>query len=284
MYLVQITVRNWAKYNPRVDRKVHTWIRFQNNFFRDQRVYGMTDAQIILLQMCWCEASVKGGEECEMNLDYLVNVRKMTHSQIMNDFHELERRGFIDIGEDDENSYQPMTPPPEVMVPELEVSKTITSEPETITQSHGCLRTNVRTYVTNERTNGEGEQLDGLAPSLPILAELWNDIGAGVLPTVVKSNKQRDRLAKQRWNEHSREEWGEVILRITRSEFCTGKNDRGWKATFDWLLQPATALKVLEGKFDNRSGSPPGGGGTSEDYFRNLEQQQREDSDGGPGR
>lgn len=40
--------------------------------------------------------------------------------------------------------------------------------------------------------------------------------------------------------------------RISTSDFCRGKNERGWVATFDWLLQPDTAIKVLEGKYDNR--------------------------------
>ncbi len=46
-------------------------------------------------------------------------------------------------------------------------------------------------------------------------------------------------------------EWIDIINRISLSQFCTGTNNRSWRATFDWLLQPDTALKVLEGKFDD---------------------------------
>jgi hypothetical protein len=41
------------------------------------------------------------------------------------------------------------------------------------------------------------------------------------------------------------------VKRIASSAFCTGTNDRGWRATPDWLLRPDTAAKVLEGKYDD---------------------------------
>jgi hypothetical protein len=36
------------------------------------------------------------------------------------------------------------------------------------------------------------------------------------------------------------------------SPFCRGETgDRGWRASFDFLLKPDTATKVLEGKYDD---------------------------------
>lgn len=60
-----------------------------------------------------------------------------------------------------------------------------------------------------------------------------------------------------RWKEHSTDEfWREVIWGINQSEFCLGKNDRGWKADFDWFVRTDTAAKVIEGKYANKN---PGG-------------------------
>lgn len=42
------------------------------------------------------------------------------------------------------------------------------------------------------------------------------------------------------------------IFRVARSHFCTGKNDRGWRASFDWLLRPDTLVRVMEGRYDNK--------------------------------
>ena len=81
---------------------------------------------------------------------------------------------------------------------------------------------------------------------------LWNS-AASNLGSVVKSNSARDKKIKNLWDQNSPEEWLKIIQLINQSDFCTGKNDRNWKATFDWLLQPEVYLKVLEGKYDNRT-------------------------------
>ena len=39
---------------------------------------------------------------------------------------------------------------------------------------------------------------------------------------------------------------------IGRSPHCTGCNDRGWRADFDFLLQPASLIRTLEGRYEGR--------------------------------
>lgn len=38
----------------------------------------------------------------------------------------------------------------------------------------------------------------------------------------------------------------EAIAKVEASAFCRGDNDRGWKADFDFLLQPRSLVKILE--------------------------------------
>lgn len=80
---------------------------------------------------------------------------------------------------------------------------------------------------------------------------IWNS--ASNLAKVNKTNKSRDQKISAIWPLLSCGEWREVVQKIDASDFCIGKNDQGWKATFDWLLQKETYLKVMEGKYDNRS-------------------------------
>ena len=60
-------------------------------------------------------------------------------------------------------------------------------------------------------------------------------------------------------------QWGmdEMILAFRKandSDFLCGKNKRGWKANFDWIMQNEENMtKVLEGRYDNS-----GGGSTHE--------------------
>ncbi len=47
--------------------------------------------------------------------------------------------------------------------------------------------------------------------------------------------------------------WKVIIGKVSASTFCTGHNDRGWKADIDWLLNKVqNYIKVLEGKYDNK--------------------------------
>lgn len=90
-------------------------------------------------------------------------------------------------------------------------------------------------------------------PSSPDdLADAWNELKAESLPRCVELTDKRKRHAQVRLRERSLDEWREVIRRISVSDFCLGVNDRGWVASFDFLLQADTAAKVLEGKYDNR--------------------------------
>lgn len=45
------------------------------------------------------------------------------------------------------------------------------------------------------------------------------------------------------------------FLRASRCEFLCGKNDRGWRADFDFLVNENKAVWVLEGKYDNKGSS-----------------------------
>lgn len=52
----------------------------------------------------------------------------------------------------------------------------------------------------------------------------------------------------------------EAIQRVGQSNFCTGINERGWKADLDFVLQDKSFLGLIEGKYDNRepvSQAPP---------------------------
>lgn len=77
-----------------------------------------------------------------------------------------------------------------------------------------------------------------------------------------------DRAAKLtlRLSEHGGPEgWAEILDLIRRSPHLQGKNDRGWKATFDWLMSPANLRKVAEGNYvrDDAPTSPGSGGYTA---------------------
>lgn len=97
--------------------------------------------------------------------------------------------------------------------------------------------------------NGGGE-----AKVLPDVAVAWNGIqGVTHVRQMTEARRKalRSRLASPEWAGA----WQQAIAKVAASDFCTGKNDSGWRADFDWFLRPDTVTKITEGKYDNRIGS-----------------------------
>lgn len=50
---------------------------------------------------------------------------------------------------------------------------------------------------------------------------------------------------------YSLDEIQEVFERANKSKFLQGSNDRGWSATFDWIITPDNFEKIRAGNYDN---------------------------------
>jgi uncharacterized protein YdaU (DUF1376 family) len=103
---------------------------------------------------------------------------------------------------------------------------------------------------TSTTTSTKEQREDAL--SVGDLRELWNEETNGLLPQCLKLTDQRRKHVAARLTETPFDQWVDIITRIKKSSFCCGENDRGWKATFDWLIRPETATRVLEGQYDDR--------------------------------
>ena len=87
--------------------------------------------------------------------------------------------------------------------------------------------------------------------SVDEVVEAWNDIAERrKLPKVAKITPERRRKLKARIQQNTIEEWRTALDAIDRSSFLCGDNDRGWKANFDFLLQPSSFTKLIEGVYD----------------------------------
>jgi hypothetical protein len=70
-------------------------------------------------------------------------------------------------------------------------------------------------------------------------------------PAVAKMTGDRERKLRARLKDSTLEEWQRAMDALERSAFCRGENDRGWRADFDFLLQPKSFTKLLEGAYDH---------------------------------
>jgi len=90
-----IKVLNWDKYNERADRGNFVWFRFQNSFFFDQSVFGLSESAQLTFVFLLCEASKCSGGEFALRQDYLVLLRKKSADKIDKDIAELANSNLI---------------------------------------------------------------------------------------------------------------------------------------------------------------------------------------------
>ena len=74
------------------------------------------------------------------------------------------------------------------------------------------------------------------------------------LPKVVILSDKRKTAIKRIFNNKDIGQAGlsMAFSRVADSDFLNGKNKQGWKASFDWILNPTNIAKILEGNYDNK--------------------------------
>ncbi len=115
------------------------------------------------------------------------------------------------------------------------------------------------------------KEIEDKEPPVPYeeIKELYNSICKS-LSKVRSVSSTRKRHLKARWKQldFNIDTFQEAFEKVEASDFCTGQNDRGWKADFDWLIKnDNNIIKVLEGKYDNDDGGETTGSDAAR-YFR----------------
>lgn len=109
-------------------------------------------------------------------------------------------------------------------------------------------------HSDEEGKGREGKEGKGTIGNFPKEVEFWN-LNCETLPAVVAINSDRmKRLNQRRQDPFWVANFEKAVIRVRSSQFCSGKNDRQWRADFDWMLQPNVVAKIMEGKYDNRNG------------------------------
>lgn len=69
----------------------------------------------------------------------------------------------------------------------------------------------------------------------------------------ITDGTKRPEYLKARVREHGRDAIFQMIDKAAGSKFLNGYNQKGFTATFDWLVLPNNFIKVLEGNYDNEN-------------------------------
>jgi len=102
----------------------------------------------------------------------------------------------------------------------------------------------------------DSDSRNGTAPApayVKAFFDLWN-AEAVSLPKARELSAARCRAIKARMKERPLEAWREVFRRMNASRFLCGGSGGGFRADFSWILASGNALKVIEGRYDDRKG------------------------------
>ena len=83
------------------------------------------------------------------------------------------------------------------------------------------------------------------------IVDAYNRICCSLPKCVTLSDKRKNALKTRFKSGFRYEDFEGVFLAAEKSDFLSGRNGK-WKANFDWLINEANMIKVLEGNYDNR--------------------------------
>lgn len=112
-----------------------------------------------------------------------------------------------------------------------------------------CQETETETDISSNEDSSAGADRP---PTKKEILEAWEMrmVPQG-FPAVRRMTAERERHLRARLKENSFEDWQKAFAALERSAFCRGENDRGWHANFDFLLQPKSFTKLIEGAYDH---------------------------------
>ena len=110
------------------------------------------------------------------------------------------------------------------------------------------------TGVYDRRQEEKEEENDGASFGESVLSQ-FNGICVR-LPKVKRLTPKRLERIKEALPHLDGEGFEGLFRRVARSDFLCGCGKKGWKASFDWVMNPDNIVRVLEGEFDPAE-SPP---------------------------
>jgi hypothetical protein len=81
--IITVTIRNWKKYNYRIDLKKPSWFRFENSFFEEPDLYSLNLEEISVFIYLLCLASKKNEETISINKDHAKIVARIPEKTLL---------------------------------------------------------------------------------------------------------------------------------------------------------------------------------------------------------
>lgn len=181
---------------------------------------------------------------------------KTTVKQIRDALRELSKENLIIWYQVDENYY--------IQFPNFSLYQTLRKdreyksdypEPNDIDMTCHDMTGLVGQNLREEKGREEEEKVSEVKENVPFsdIQEMFNRVCVS-FPSIRTLSKGRKDKIKTRWGEiKTLETFEQLCKRMEESSFLKGKNNREWKATFDWLLENDNNwVKVIEGNYADK--------------------------------
>lgn len=117
---------------------------------------------------------------------------------------------------------------------------------------------------TGEDSGGEGN-VEATADEPPApprqsidyesIKSLYNSVCKSFPCCTVMSESRKKSIKARFASGYTMQGFETLFNKAEASGFLKGRNDRNWKASFDWLIKDANMAKVLDGNFDDHTGN-----------------------------
>tara|TARA_R110000822_G_scaffold75151_5_gene180787 strand:+ start:247 stop:840 length:594 start_codon:yes stop_codon:yes gene_type:complete len=132
----------------------------------------------------------------------------------------------------------------------IECSETVEIRNETVTPE------------TETETETENKALTSSVDDTRLMVDTWNRMASDYgLTKVQKLTKARKAKAVARLKDcGGLEGWDAALEKVAKTPGLLGQAGGNWKASFDFLLQESSFVKLMEGSYDNWTDTRRGGG------------------------
>ena len=108
------------------------------------------------------------------------------------------------------------------------------------------------TSINNTSNNKKSVDKSTAPINYEELKRFYNENNNNMSDVRVLTDKRKKQL-RARINDDGVETFKEAVKKAAESDFLNGKNDRGWKADFEFIVNPNKFNKILEGAYDNHT-------------------------------
>lgn len=94
MGIRKIEVVKWAKYNPRTDRKYHSWFRVENKIADDPKLFGLSAAQKFAVICIFGQIGEAQGKPIDLHVEWFADKLKLSPDEVNQTIDHLEQVGI----------------------------------------------------------------------------------------------------------------------------------------------------------------------------------------------